>query len=224
MSEGYRTMDGETSHARLMDETYSVQRHFYDLTRPMFLYGRDRLINGLDAPPGSTILEVGCGTARNLIRSARRWPGTRLYGVDISGAMLETAQRSIDRHGLSDRIHLMQGDAGMLDVETSFGLEEVDRVYFSYTLSMMPPWREALGRAAAILSPGGSMHVVDFGRYERLPSILRWMHFTSLGLVHVHPRDDMLDVLKGLADGMDLRMEATSLYRGNTQTAVLRRP
>lgn len=212
-----------SAHARLMDGTYSLQRHVYDATRPFFLFGRDRLVDALDAPPGATILEVGCGTARNLIRAARRWPGTRLYGLDISSAMLETARRSVGRNALSDRIRLSHGDAGALDVGTLFNLADVDRIYFSYTLSMMPPWREAIRRAARSLSPGGSVHILDFGQYERLPSMLRHAHFAALATSHVHPRADMREVLDEIASDLDLQVESACLYRGYARSATLRR-
>ncbi|MFM8703695.1 MAG: class I SAM-dependent methyltransferase, partial [Planctomycetia bacterium] len=42
-------------------------------------------------------LEVGCGTARNLIKLARRPEPGHLYGLDASHEMLETAATSIER-------------------------------------------------------------------------------------------------------------------------------
>ncbi|TIM21480.1 MAG: SAM-dependent methyltransferase, partial [Mesorhizobium sp.] len=55
------------NHAELMDGVYRWQRHIYDLTRKYYLLGRDRLIDGLDVPVGGTVLELGCGTGRNII-------------------------------------------------------------------------------------------------------------------------------------------------------------
>lgn len=210
--------------AALMDDVYAFQRHVYDLTRPFFLFGRDRPIRDLDAPPGTTILEVGCGTARNLTTAARMWPGTRLHGLDVSPAMLETARASVERQDLSNRISLAQGDAGTLDVTATFGLPAVDRIIFSYTLSMMPPWREALARAAAALAPGGSIHVLDFGRYGRLPDAMRRVHWWSLGTCHVFPREDMQAVLAEVAGVAGLEMEFREIMRGYSCMAVLRRP
>ena len=57
--------------AALMDRIYHRQRRYYDFTRKYYLLGRDRLIEGLAPPPGGRVLEIGCGTARNLVAAAR---------------------------------------------------------------------------------------------------------------------------------------------------------
>ena len=54
----------------LMDRIYRRQRHVYDVTRKYYLLGRDALIDRLEPPVDGRVLEIGCGTARNLI--ARR--------------------------------------------------------------------------------------------------------------------------------------------------------
>ena len=90
--------DGEErDHGRLMDRVYRRQRHFYDLTRRYYLLGRDRLIENLAPPPDATVLEVGCGTGRNLVCAARRHPQAEFFGVDISREMLATARRAAAR-------------------------------------------------------------------------------------------------------------------------------
>ena len=70
--------------AATMDRMYRHQRHVYDATRKFYLFGRDRLIRELAPAPGDRLLEIGCGTARNLIRVARRHPQVALYGIDAS--------------------------------------------------------------------------------------------------------------------------------------------
>ncbi|MDF7775885.1 class I SAM-dependent methyltransferase [Sphingomonas sp. AOB5] len=207
----------------LMDATYALHRHFYDFTRKFYLLGRDRLIRELAPPPGGTVLEVGCGTARNLIVAAKRWPNARFFGFDISEAMLDTAGKSVAKQGLSDRISLAQGDAGKFDVNRLFGVEKVDRVFMSYTLSMIPPWVEAIELGAAALAPGGELHIVDFGQYERLPAFAKKLHFKSLNDFHVYPRRELPAVLKRVAEEQGLALEFTPLLRGYTWAAVLRK-
>ena len=53
--------------------------------RKYYLLGRDRLVRELDAKPGDRIVEVGCGTARNLVRAARVYPeGSRSQSVGVT--------------------------------------------------------------------------------------------------------------------------------------------
>lgn len=214
---------GGADQKRMMDETYSLHRHFYDFTRKFYLFGRDRLIRSLAPPPGGTVLEVGCGTARNLIVAAKQWPDARFCGFDISEAMLDTARKSVTRHGLDGKVMLAQGDAGNFDVQALFGLEKVDRVFMSYTLSMIPPWQDAIALGAACLAPGGSLHIVDFGQYERLPALVKRLHFKSLNDFHVFPRRELPAVLKRVAEEQGLSLEFKPLYRGYAWSAVLRK-
>jgi S-adenosylmethionine-diacylgycerolhomoserine-N-methlytransferase len=214
---------GDADQKQAMDAVYSFHRHIYDFTRKFYLFGRDRLIRRLAPPPGGTVIEVGCGTARNLIVAAKHWPQARFYGFDISEAMLETARKSVARKALSDKIVLAQGDAGTFDTQALFGLEKVDRVFMSYTLSMIPPWQDAIEHGAACLAPGGSLHIVDFGQYERLPGPLKRLHFKSLNDFHVFPRRELPAVLKRVAEAQGLSMEFTPLYRGYAWSATLTR-
>jgi len=207
-----------------MDAIYRTQRHIYDLTRKYYLLGRDRLIAGLRPPPKGTILEVGCGTGRNLIAAARAWPQARFHGFDISRAMLETASASVRRAGLSSRVLLAQGDATGFDPVPMFGRKNFDRIFFSYTLSMIPGWREAISAAIDVLAPGGAIHIVDFGQQERLPRWWRTMLFAWLGRFSVRPRADLRITLATLAEDRGLVLDFKPLHRGYAWSAVLRRP
>lgn len=212
------------THADQMDGIYRVQRHFYDATRKFFLFGRDACIAGLTCSPGSTILEVGCGTGRNLVLAARHHAETRLYGVDISAAMLETAAASVLKAGLGGRIALARGDATKFDPEPLFGIARFDRVFMSYTLSMIPDWQGALAQAAALLAPGGSLHVVDFGQQDGLPGWWKRFLFGWIAKYQVTPRAGLREALAALAEDRGLTMDFFTLGRGYAWRAILRRP
>ena len=185
-------------HAGLMDRVYRRQRHIYDFTRKYYLFGRDRLIGQLALEPSETLVEVGCGTARNLIAIARRYPGARLFGLDASEAMLETARGAVRRAGLDDRITLVQGLAEELS-PARFGVGSLDRVMFSYSLSMIPDWRGALAAGFAALTPGGTVHVVDFGDLTGLGRAAEQAMRAWLRLFHVTPRVEFLAALEEVA-------------------------
>lgn len=209
------------SHGALMDAVYRNQRYIYDATRKYYLLGRDRLIRSLAPPDGGTVLEVGCGTGRNLILAARRYPEARFYGFDISEAMLETARTNIARAGFADRITVVAGDATAFSTQELFGLASVDRVFCSYTLSMIPDWRAAIRCSVAALNETGMMHVVDFGQLENLPGPAKAVLDRWLRLFHVTPRRELRDELAAAAKAADRTLTFDSLYRGYSWAATI---
>ncbi|MCJ8157433.1 class I SAM-dependent methyltransferase [Sphingomonas sp. LaA6.9] len=207
-----------------MDAIYRHQRHIYDLTRKYYLLGRDRLIAGLNVPVGGTVLEIGCGTGRNLIAAARSWPHAQCFGFDISSAMLETAGASVARRGLAGRIALTQGDATAFDAQGLFGRASFDRIFLSYTLSMIPGWQATIAASCDALADKGALHIVDFGQQERLPRIFRALLFAWLARFDVTPRADLKQVLVDIAEARGLVVDFVPLWRGYAWSAVLRKP
>jgi len=207
--------------AQHMDGIYKYQRYIYDATRKYYLLGRDRMLDELQPPEGGTVLEVGCGTGRNLILAAKRYPNVRFFGFDISNEMLVTARSSIARAGFEDRITVAQGDATSFDMDKLFGQPYADRVFISYTLSMVPPWRESLPEALEAVAPGGRLHIVDFGQQEGWPKAFKMMLFAWLRKFTVYPRAELEIELRRLASDVGATLEFERLYRGYADYAVL---
>ncbi|WP_144222323.1 class I SAM-dependent methyltransferase [Mesorhizobium amorphae] len=217
------TQDLPANHADLMDGVYRWQRHIYDLTRKYYLLGRDRLIAGLDVPAGGSVLELGCGTGRNLALTARRYRDARLYGLDISAEMLVSAQATIAREGIAGRTLLARADATDFDAQALFGVASFDRVFVSYSLSMIPGWEKTVAAGLTVLAPGGSLHVVDFGQQERLPGWFRSLLRAWLKKFHVSPRDSLREVLESESTKAGASLSFERLYRGYAWLAVVRR-
>jgi S-adenosylmethionine-diacylgycerolhomoserine-N-methlytransferase len=196
-----------------MDRMYRRQRHIYDLTRKFYLLGRDELIGNLSPPPGGTVLEIACGTGRNLIRAARAYPQARFFGLDVSEEMLATARANVAAAGLSGRIALAAGDATAFDAEALFGVADFDRVFVSYALSMIPAWENAAAQAAARLAPGGRLMIVDFGDQGGWPRWFRKALRGWLAKFHVTPRLALEPTLAALAASRGLRVDFRPLYR-----------
>ena len=210
--------------AVLMDRMYRRQRHIYDATRKFYLLGRDATIAALGARANDGVLEIGCGTGRNLVKMARRFPEAQLFGLDVSEEMLTSARAAIARAGLKARIRLAQGDAASFDAARRFGRPHFERTLISYALSMIPPWREALERAVDVLAPGGALHIVDFGDCAGLPAPFRAALGRWLALFDVTPRLDMGAELAALSASRGLRCETRALMRGYAIRAVVRKP
>lgn len=190
--------------AGAMDAIYRHQRFIYDLTRRHYLLGRDQLIADLAPPRGGTVLEIGCGTARNLICAARRYPNARFFGIDVSDEMLKTARASIARSAAPGSIQVAHADATTFCPEMLFGLRAFDRIFISYALSMIPPWQAVIERAASKLSSSGALHIVDFGTMDGMPAIARHAMLTWLAHFSVTPRPDLKDAICSIAARHDL--------------------
>ncbi|MCK6451687.1 MAG: methyltransferase domain-containing protein [Alphaproteobacteria bacterium] len=196
-----------------MDRMYRHQRHVYDLTRKWFLFGRDALIDRLAPPSGAHVCEMGCGTARNILRMARRYPWARLYGLDASGEMLKTAQARVARARLDGRVQLRHGLAEFRESYAQFGPSAgFDAVVLSYVLSMVPDWRGALDAAVGAVRPGGAVGLVDFHDVDRLPWPLAPGLRSWLARFDVTPRPEALDHLAAL--------ERQGLGRAETRTVL----
>jgi S-adenosylmethionine-diacylgycerolhomoserine-N-methlytransferase len=137
--------------------------------------------------------------------------------------MLETARANIARAGLAERIGLSEGDATGFDPRTLFGVEAFDRVFLSYTLSMIPDWQAAIGAAARAVGPGGEVHVVDFGQQERLPDAFRAALFAWLARFEVTPRGELERALAAAARKMRGSYRFAPMFRGYAWSGVVRR-
>ncbi|HEV7306340.1 class I SAM-dependent methyltransferase [Ensifer sp.] len=210
------------SHARRMDHMYRYQRHFYDLTRKYYLFGRDTLIRDMQPSPGASVLEVGCGTGRNLALIKRCFPSARLFGLDISQEMLASADAKLNGGGKRGAA-LKVADATDFD-PAIFGERGFDHIVLSYSLSMIPDWQEAIDAAIAALNPGGSLHIADFGQQERLPESFRRALHGWLNRFHVTPRERLFDVLRDRARQNGADLERRAIGRGYAWLAVYHRP
>jgi demethylmenaquinone methyltransferase/2-methoxy-6-polyprenyl-1,4-benzoquinol methylase len=117
---------------------------------------RRRAVQQLQLHGGQRVLEVGCGTGRNLglLRETVGAPG-EVIGVDAAPGMLAETRKLIARRGW-DNVSLIHADAASLTLETP-----VDVVYFSLSYSVMPDREGALDCAWRALNPGGRLAIMD---------------------------------------------------------------
>ena len=205
-----------------MDRMYRFQRFFYDVSRKYYLLGRDRLLEEMAVTPDSLVLEVGCGTVRNLILLAQQYPDSHFFGLDASAAMLETAQKNISGRKL-ENISLAHGLAGEYSHEATFGSRRpFDLVFFSYSLSMITDWHGTLDNALANLGPGGTVYIVDFYDQAELPSAFRRFLQWWLALFGVRYDPEIGEYLSDPGSGLESTL--TPLYRRYSFIEKLKKP
>jgi ubiquinone/menaquinone biosynthesis C-methylase UbiE len=143
---------------------------------------REQAVATLELKPGDRVLEIGCGTGRNLpaLRAAVGDAG-HVYGIDLSAGMLMRARSLVDRHRWRN-VTLVHGDA--VDYQAP---EPLDGVLFGFSYSTMPHHHAVLLQALAQLRPSGRVCVMDAtlppGRWGRmiLPVSVWLMKHTLLG-------------------------------------------
>ncbi len=196
-----------------MDKMYRRQRYFYDLTRKYYLLGRDKLLAGMRIEAGENVLEIGCGTGRNLIVLAKKFPRSNFYGLDASSEMLKTARAKVAAANLQN-ITLKTALADDFQFQKTFDLTApFDAIFFSYAVSIIPPWRESIENALANLKPGKSIFIVDFYDQQNLPALFQKILQNWLKQFHVAYPKELMPFLKNLEkQGLGTLM-VKALYR-----------
>ena len=163
----------------------------------------------LELEKGSRVLEVGCGTGRNLAPLVEAVGAEgRVYGVDLSEGMLSEAEQLCAQAGWHN-VELIRADAGDYILP-----EPVDGVIFSLSYAVISHHQAALRHAWNQLRPGGYLVVMDAklpsGMLGKLlyPFVVVASKLTVLGNPDVRPWDE----LKELADGVDYEEAQFSTY------------
>lgn len=172
---------------------YRWHAHIYDATRWLFLFGRTALIRlaARQLRP-RRILEIGCGTGKNLAELARAFPDAQIVGLDLSADMLAKARAKTAAFG--SRVTLLQR---VYNAPISPS-DPFDLIVFSYCLTMINPGcDDVLRTSLADLSPAGHLALVDF-HDTPAPWFRRWM-----GVNHVRMEGQILAAL----DAAGLRTE-----------------
>lgn len=157
------------------------------------------------------VVDVGCGTGMFFAELRKRFPGARLFGVDIAHAMLRRAaartpwwRRAIGLHGP----RLVCGDAERLPLAGA----SAELVFSNLALQWCRP-EAAFAEAARVLKPGGLFLFSSFGPDTlkelrgAFEAIDRHQHVNTF--VDMHDLGDAL-VHAGLADPV-MEMEMITL-------------
>jgi ubiquinone/menaquinone biosynthesis C-methylase UbiE len=153
---------------------------------------RAKAVDRLDLRPGEHVLEIGCGTGRNLpFLSKAVGPHGRVLGVDLSPGMLARARALCD-HNQWRNVELIESDAAHYRAPAP-----LDGVMFGLSYNTMPHHLLVLREAWAQLRRGGRLVIMDaklppgLGGRLVLPFGLWLMKHTMLGNPLIKPWEDL---------------------------------
>jgi ubiquinone/menaquinone biosynthesis C-methylase UbiE len=141
--------------------TYNAASDHFD-DDPLSFWDRAgrRTVEGLTLPPGSTVLDVACGSGASALPAAEQVGSNgTVIGVDLAERLLELGRAKAGAQGLSPQVTFLAADMERLEYpEHSF--DTVICVFGIFFASDMPGLVGALWK---LVRPGGQMAVTTWG-------------------------------------------------------------
>ncbi len=137
-------------------QLFDLWASIYDWLFPSVFYQaiHKRLLEYVDLPVRSNVLDIGCGTGRLLERLANQFSDLRGTGLDLSSQMLHVARRSNHHH---PRLIYIEGKAESLP----FAEDQFDAVFNTLSFLHYLSPQQVFGEVARVLSPSGRFYLVD---------------------------------------------------------------
>ncbi len=162
------------NHEQRLENFYSSQMEHYDDFRRRLLHGREQMMSLLPLLPGDNLIDMGGGTGNNIESLAQRLgPLNSVTIVDLCKSLLKVADNRI---GQKKWLNVRTAYADATRYQPDYG--QADAITFSYSLTMIPNWFDAINHAYDLLKPGGTIGVVDFYVSRKWVSENRTKHST----------------------------------------------
>jgi len=135
--------------------------HGYTERENCRLFDQANTLNGLlhgDTvyPPGSAVLEAGCGVGAQTVLMAKNSPAARIISVDVSDASVRAA-RNLIRSEAPSNVAFCTADI----YDPPFQDETFDHVFVCFVLEHVRDPVRALIRLKSVLKTGGSITVIE---------------------------------------------------------------
>jgi SAM-dependent methyltransferase len=111
---------------------------------------------GTRYPPGSSVLEAGCGIGAQTVILARNSPGARFTSIDLSADSLDAARARAGEAGI-ENVTFRQADV----FDLPFPPGSFDHVFVCFLLEHLADPARALGVLRSELRPGGTLTVIE---------------------------------------------------------------
>jgi trans-aconitate methyltransferase len=107
-------------------------------------------------PPGSRVLEAGCGVGAQTVTLAHNSPQAHITSMDISASSVAEARQRVEAAGFAN-VTFEQGDI----FDLPYAPESFDHVFVCFVLEHLVHPLDALGALKSRLKPGGTMTVIE---------------------------------------------------------------
>jgi SAM-dependent methyltransferase len=166
----------------------------------------ERLFQKLSLTPKDYVLEIGCGSAKDLCKLVENY-GCRAVGVDSSDLILKFAEDRVQKTGLSSKITIIKGDVENMNF---FNDSQFDVVIAQSVLATILDKDKAVREVSRVLKSGGHLGGIE----------LIWIDEPDNELVyHVEKRIGSFDRPLKLSEWIGLFKEAglkeTSIFTSN---------
>ncbi|MFB9755543.1 demethylmenaquinone methyltransferase [Paenibacillus hodogayensis] len=145
-----------TSKEQFVHSVFESIAHKYDLMNDLISFRRHKAwrkftMKQMAVKPGSTALDVCCGTCDWTLQLAQASGDGRIVGLDFSQNMLDFGEQKIARVGKSKQIELTHGNA----MELPFPDDTFDYATIGFALRNVPDLEKVLREMQRVVKPGG---------------------------------------------------------------------
>lgn len=160
---------------RFYDRISKAYAYFAELFERKYA---EMAVQRLSVSDGETVLEIGFGTGRCLMRIAESiGPKGKAYGIDISTGMIEISKKKLQKARLENRVRLLCGDGANLPFDDCV----FDAVFMSFTLELFdtPEIPKVVEETKRVLRPGGRIGAVSVSKQNGQSVLVRlyeWAH------------------------------------------------
>ncbi|TNJ67450.1 demethylmenaquinone methyltransferase [Paenibacillus hemerocallicola] len=149
-------MEMKTKKERFVHSVFENIAPKYDLMNDLLSFRRHKAwrkftMRHMNVKPGSTALDVCCGTCDWTVSLAEASGTGKMIGLDFSRNMLELGEQKIAKLGMSKQISLIHGNAMQLPFEDN----SFDYATIGFALRNVPDLEKVLQEMERVVKPGG---------------------------------------------------------------------
>ncbi len=142
----------------------------YDLLNHLLSLGidkgwRTKAIKSIEGIQPKKILDVATGTGDLAIAAAKKFPESKIIGIDIAAQMLEVGKVKISDKALENRIEMVVGDSEALPYDS----EHFDAVLCAYGVRNFQNLNNGLSEMFRVTKTGGRIAILEFSQPKKFP-------------------------------------------------------